>query len=110
MILMWIFCNPLKQTVLFAFYLYDKDHGQKQLCGRFIWFTLLDHSLSLKEFRTGTEGRNIEAGTEPESLEEYSLLACSVCFMIHPRTICPETLLSTVDVPTSIKKMFHTHA
>lgn len=44
-------------------------------------------------------GKELETGIEAEGMEECSLLALlvhSVCFFIHPRTICPGLVLPTV--------------
>lgn len=35
---------------------------------------------SLRNLRPETQGRNLEAGTVPEVMEEYCLLTCSPCF------------------------------
>ena len=52
----------------------------------------LNHSLSLKEVRAGSQGRNLEVSAEAESMEEYCLLccfpiACSDCFLTQPRLL-----------------------
>lgn len=39
-------------------------------------FYSTDHSLSLREVRTENEGRNLQAGTEGEAIEEHYSLAC----------------------------------
>ena len=47
------------------------------------------HSLSWKDFRTGThEDRNLEAGTEAETTQECCLLAYSAYFPVAARTTC----------------------
>jgi hypothetical protein len=43
-------------------------------------FNLIACSL---EFRAGTQARNLEAGTETEALEEFSLVVCS-SWLAHP--------------------------
>lgn len=60
-----------------------------------IW--LIVDSPSSREVRTGTEGRGLEAGSRSETLEEHCSLACSACFLIPPKIICPWVALSTVD-------------
>lgn len=35
-------------------------------------------SLSSREARAGTQGRDLEAGTEKEAMEEHCLLTCSL--------------------------------
>jgi hypothetical protein len=37
------------------------------------------------QVRNSKQGRNLEAGTDAEAMEEYCLLACSACFFIEPR-------------------------
>lgn len=46
-----------------------------------------------------THGRNREAGTKAQIIEEHSLsfLGCSSCFLIQPRTISPGVVLLTVS-------------
>lgn len=44
---------------------------------RFILLAFLYYSPSLKKVRERTQGRNLEAGTEAEAIEEHCLLACS---------------------------------
>jgi hypothetical protein len=51
-------------------YCFDKHHVQNKL-GRNEFF-----NLSLKEIRTGTQGRDIVVRTEAKAMEEYFLLAC----------------------------------
>jgi hypothetical protein len=41
----------------------------------------------------GTQGRNLDAGTEAEVMggglfSGFSLIVCSVCFLLHPGTMC----------------------
>lgn len=45
-----------------------KHHGQKQLVEERVSFSLR-HSLSLKEVREGTRGRNQEAGADTETVQ-----------------------------------------
>ena len=39
-----------------------------------VWFILPCHSPSLREIRAGTQGRNLEARTEAETMGEYMAL------------------------------------
>lgn len=62
-----------------------KLHDQKQLGKEWVYLfhpTVLHHCSSVKEVRAGTQGRNLEAGTEAEPMEECCLLACSTCFLL----------------------------
>jgi hypothetical protein len=43
-------------------------------------YRVLHHSPSLREARTGTQGRNLEAGADAEAMEGCCLLACSSWF------------------------------
>jgi hypothetical protein len=57
-----------------------KHHEQKLLREEKVYFALYlsAHSPSLTEVRAGTQHRNIEAGTEAETMEERCLLVCSL--------------------------------
>lgn len=53
------------------------------------------------EFRTVTQVRKLEAGTQAEAVEAFCLLdcssmTCSSCFLVAPRTTCSEPTLPTV--------------
>lgn len=50
----------------------------------FIWFTLLDHSSSVKEVRAGTEERT----TEEYCLLVQSLTYAQTTFLIHSKPTC----------------------
>jgi hypothetical protein len=58
----------------------------------FIWLTLLDHSPTMEEVRTGTQaglepgGRSWCRGHGGALLTGLLPLSCSVCFLIEPRT------------------------
>lgn len=50
--------------------------------------------LSLKNVRLGTQDRNLNAGTEAETVEEccflaFSPVSCSATFLLPPSTTCP---------------------
>jgi hypothetical protein len=47
-----------------------------------------------KEIRTGTQAGQ-EAGADAEAMEGCSLLACSACFLIEPKTTSPEMVPPT---------------
>ena len=70
----------------------------------FIW--LKRYSVSSGEDKTETQGRNLEAGPEADTIEEGMLLAG---FLIHPRVVHPRVALSTgggaLPHQSSIKKM-----
>jgi hypothetical protein len=53
-----------------------KRHGYLWRSG-FIWLPLLHHGSSLKEIKTESQGRNLEAGADAEAMEGCSLLVCS---------------------------------
>ena len=74
-----------------------KHYDQSNL-GRkgFVWLTLPHHCSSLKEVRTGTQGRNKEAGADAEAMERGCLLACTACFSIEPRITSPGVAPSTM--------------
>ena len=47
----------------------------------------------------GSHSRHLEAGTEAEAVEgrvvtAFFIMACSVCFVKHPRTTCPGVVLA----------------
>lgn len=41
------------------------------------------------EVWAGTQGRDLEAGTDVEAMEEHCLLACSLFLLRYARTTCP---------------------
>lgn len=47
---------------------------------------LQGHTLSHGEVRPGTQGRNLQSGTEAEAVKAHCLLTCSDCFLIAPKT------------------------
>jgi hypothetical protein len=64
-----------------------KHHGQEQLEEERVYFTYTSTSPSIIHRSWGrNSGRNLEAGTKSEAMEEFCLLACSACFLIGPRT------------------------
>lgn len=57
-----------------------KHHDRSNLGRkRFIW--LIGYSLSSGEAEVGNQGRNVDAGIEAEAMEEWCVLACSVCIL-----------------------------
>lgn len=56
-----------------------KHHDQRQLGEERVCFSLQfsGHTLSQRENRAGTQGRNLKVGAEAETMEKYCLLACS---------------------------------
>ena len=56
--------------------------------------------------RAGTQGKNMAAGMDTETVKEYCLLACSMacsaCFFIQQKTIC-----SGVAPPTVGRALLH---
>jgi hypothetical protein len=56
------------------------NSGQKGL----VSFIFPYHSPSLKEVRAGTQGWNLEAGSEALAVEECCLLACSTLLSFIP--------------------------
>lgn len=51
---------------------------KRNLGGKPISPIVLGHALTLKQIRTGTQGRTLETGTETETVEECCLLPCSL--------------------------------
>jgi hypothetical protein len=80
------------------------DYRQRGEKG-FVLLSIPHRSLSWKGVQAGAQVRNLETGTEA-SKEGY-LLACSVCFLIYPRTTCLRVATATVGWALShhIKKM-----
>lgn len=73
----------------------------------FIWLSHSTHSPLLRESRTGTQGRNLWAGTKAEAEEEHVywvfLGSRSACFFFLPGTSCPRVVHPTeLDPSTSI--------
>jgi hypothetical protein len=71
---------------------------------KFIWLTLVGHSPSFREIKAGTEGMNLEAGTEAETIEEHCLLACyllvcSTCILIQLRLLARGTFHIEISLP-----------
>jgi hypothetical protein len=54
-----------------------------------------------EEVRTGTQGRNLEAGTLAEALMEHYLLACSLWFGYNPGMPCLGCVLITVSIAST---------
>ena len=57
------------------------------------------------------QGRNLEAGADPEAMEGCCLLACSACFLIEPRTtrpgMAPPTMGRALPHQSLIKEISH---
>lgn len=55
-----------------------------------ILLTLICNSPSLRELRKEAQSRNLEVGIDTEAMEEWLMvlipMACTVCFLIAPRT------------------------
>ena len=60
----------------------------------FIQLTFPHCSSSVKEVRTGTQAGQ-KAGADAEAMEGCSLLACSACSLIEPKTTSPEMVPPT---------------
>jgi hypothetical protein len=80
----------------------------------FIWLTC--NCPSLREVKAETEGKNLEAGTEAEAMEELCLLACFqtyIFYLIQLRLTCLGMTLPIIGqaLPRQlgIKKMSHGH-
>lgn len=91
-----------------------KHHDQRNFGRkRFIWLT--GYSLSSWEVNVGTQGRNTDAGTETEVMEEYSSLACCLCLsqfafyktQNHLSKMAPPIVSWTLLWQMLIKKIFH---
>jgi hypothetical protein len=67
-----------------------KYHGQKQSAEERAYFSLQfsDHIASLREVRAGTQGGNLEAGTEAEAMEEDCPLLMGEDYLLHGEN-CP---------------------
>jgi hypothetical protein len=97
--------------VLVTFYSCDKTLAKNNL-GRkgLIWLTFLHHHPSLKETRSGIQGKNMEPGTNAVTMEEWCLLDCSPG-LDQPallKTTYPGVVLSTASyslTSPSIEKM-----
>ena len=79
-----------------AFIVVLNHHNQKQLGNKRLNFPFFFpcYSSSSKGISEGTQGRNLEARTEVEIIEEGFLLACSLwltqlCFLMESRTSKP---------------------
>jgi hypothetical protein len=70
----------------------------------FIQLTLPHCCPSLKEVRTGTQAGQ-EAGADAEAMEGCSLLACSACSFIEPKTTSPENPQRAFPPWSLIEKM-----
>lgn len=98
-------CPGLLSTIM-----YSKDHNQSNLRKNgFLWLTHPEsHSTE------GKQGRNTQSRTVAD--HQGTLFTClvllvgTVCFLIHPRTICPGMALPSVLALThqlSVNKMPH---
>jgi hypothetical protein len=74
-----------------------KQFGRKG----FIQLTLPYCCSSLREVRTGTQAGQ-KAGADAEAMEGCSLLACSACSLIEPKTTSPEMAPPIRGPPTLI--------
>ena len=76
-----------------------KHYDQKQLReGKgLLQLTVLNHSPSLKEVRTGTQGRNLQE----RIIEGCCLLARLAYVLILSRTVGPGVALPVLGIPTS---------
>jgi hypothetical protein len=76
-----------------------KHHDQRQLGEERACFSLQlsGRAPSLKELREGTQGRNLEAGTEAEARTLFTCsMACPACFCMESRTTCPRVVPPTM--------------
>jgi hypothetical protein len=70
--------HPALRWCLRAFISVMKHHIQSKLERKGFIRLILPHLISSpKEFRTGTQGRNLEAGADAEAMEGRCSLACS---------------------------------
>jgi hypothetical protein len=95
--------KPWMSTVLVRVSIPGQNIMTKKQLGRkgFIQLTLSHCCSSLKEVRTGTQVGQ-EAGADAEAMEGCSLLACSACFLIEPKTTSPEMVSPTRGPPPLI--------
>lgn len=88
---------PSCPSLLSVFYCYDKTSDQGQFGEKkIIWLTLPCYVI-IHLWRVS--GQKLEVGTDVETVEECCLLtslACSVCFIMQPKTIWPGMTLPTV--------------
>lgn len=64
--------------------------------GGAIWLTV--YKSIIGETKAGTQGKNLEAGTETKAIGERSLVGCSVCFLIQLRTTCSGVAPPTIGL------------
>lgn len=55
----------------------EKKLGEERVCSSLQSLSRNLSSKKKKKIRAGTQGRDLEAGVDVETLEEYCLLACS---------------------------------
>jgi hypothetical protein len=86
-----VFAENLKNPVLVRVSIPAQTSGPRSKLGRkgFIRLTLPHCCSSPKEVRTGTQAGQ-KAGADAEAMEGCSLLACSACSLIEPKTTSPE--------------------
>lgn len=94
-----------------AHHCYGSDHrevGEGKAEGQLGFVFDLGHTLPLQEVRAGAQDRSPEAGAEAKPL---GLLACSVCFLMLPRTrpaqvdiVCPQLTPHRLSLPTTINQ------
>lgn len=66
----------------------------KRSLGRTRFITV--YSQPSRAVRSGTQGKDLEAGTEAEALDGHCLLACLVCFLLQPSPTCLGIVLPMV--------------
>lgn len=58
-------------------------------------YQLPSYNPASRKERAGTQGRNLEAGTNVEAVEKFFLLARSACFLTQLWTTCPQCIRPT---------------
>lgn len=115
----YIILIELSSPLVMASIAMVKHHNQKKLGKESLFhLTLPHHCPSLKEVKEGAQGRNLEAGTQVEAVEEWFLVACSLwlyqpALFVRSITTCPDVTApkgSGLGPSTSIMYQEYTQA
>jgi hypothetical protein len=72
-----------------------KHHDQKEVGEERVYLAYAIVYHQTQSMQKLKQGRRLEAGPDAETMDGYYVLACSVCFLIKPKTTSPGMILPT---------------